>query len=212
MKKYLIAGLIILLPVALTLMIALFLFNLFTTPFVPLVSAALNRLSVPLPQEVILFLSRLIALVLLFILITFLGMVAQQFFFRNLAKMGHWIIYRIPFVKTVYKVSKDIFRALFSPDGKQAFKETVMFPFPDKPSYAIGFLAGEVAEECQSKISEPLVSIFAPTAPHPISGFLFLVPKKDVHTVTMTKEDALKYLVSCGVIHPDSEKSLEELN
>ncbi len=211
MKKYLITGLVILLPVALTVMIVFFLFDLFTAPFVPLVSAALRQFSFSLSPDVTLLLSRLIAMVLLCILITFLGIVAQQFFFRSVGNAGNWIMYRIPFVKTVYKVSKDIFTALFSPDGKQAFKETVMFPFPNKPNYGVGFIAGEVAKECQDKVAEPLVSIFSPTAPHPISGFLFLVPKKDVHSLAMTKEDALKYLVSCGVIHPEAERHDEHL-
>jgi len=209
MKKYFITGLIILLPVVLTAMIVFFLFDLFTAPFVPLVSAALHRISHSLPYELILLLSRFIALVLLFVLILFLGMVAQKLFFKNLAQVGQWIIYRIPFVKTIYKVSEDIFTALFAPDGKQAFKEAVMFPFPNKPNYAIGFLAGEVAKECQEKVDEPLCSVFAPTAPHPISGFLFLMPKKDVCTLDMTKEDAVKYLVSCGVIHPEMENTHE---
>jgi uncharacterized membrane protein len=211
MKKYLITGVIILLPVALTAMIVFFLFDLFTAPFVPIVRAALQCFSLPLYPTITLFLSRIIALILLTVLITFLGLVAQQFFFKNLGKAGNWIIYKIPFVKTIYKVSKDIFTALFAPDGKQAFKETVMFPFPSKPNFGIGFLAGEVAQECQDKVDEPLVSVFSPTAPHPISGFLFLIPKKDVHTIEMTKEDALKFLVSCGVIHPESEKSNDHL-
>lgn len=211
MKKYLITGVVILLPVALTAMIVFFLFDLFTAPFVPIVSAVLNKASISLSPAVTLFFSRVIALVLLSVLITFLGMVAQQFFFRSLGKAGNWIIYKIPFVKTIYKVSKDIFTALFSPDGKQAFKETVMFPFPNKPNYGVGFLAGEVAKECQDKVSEPLVSIFSPTAPHPISGFLFLVPEKEVYKIAMTKEDALKFLVSCGVIHPEAERSDDHL-
>jgi uncharacterized membrane protein len=204
MKKYLLTGLVILLPVALTAMIVFFLFDLFTAPFVPLVSSFLHHFS--LHEDVILFLSRIIAFVLLSVFITLLGMVAQHIFFKNLARAGNWIIYRIPFVKTIYKVSRDIFTAIFSPDGKQAFKDAVMFPFPDKPNYGIGFLAGSVAEECQEKIGEPLESVFFPTAPHPISGFLFLVPKKDISSIDMTKEDALKYLVSCGVIHPPGER------
>ncbi len=211
MKKYLLTGLVILLPLALTAMIVFFLFDVFTAPFVPIVSAFLHHFSIS--NDAVLFLSRIIAFFMLTILITLLGMVAQHIFFKNLALAGNWIMYRIPFVKTIYKVSRDIFTAIFSPEGKQAFKETIMFPFPDKPNYGIGFLAGEVAEECQEKVSEPLASVFYPTAPHPISGFLFLVHKKDISSLEMTKEDALKYLVSCGVIHPAARPvDLAEIN
>ena len=107
---------------------------------------------------------------------------------------------QIPFIKTVYKVSRDIFSALFSSDGKKAFKHSVIVPFPFSPSYSLGFQAGEVAEEIQNKIKEPLVSVFMPTAPHPISGFLFFVPQKDAPKIAMTTEESVKFLVSCGMI------------
>lgn len=207
-KKYLITGVIILLPVALTIMIAVFLFELFTTPFVPIVKSVLHHFSFSLPEEATRFFSRLIALVLLVVFIILLGMIARHFLFKNLASMANRILYKIPFVKTVYKVSRDIFTALFSPDGKQAFKETVSIPFPYPPHVCIGFSSGQAPKECEEKVGEPLVSVFAPTAPHPISGFLFLVPKKDVASLeAMTKEDAIKFLVSCGVIHPQTENT-----
>jgi uncharacterized membrane protein len=203
MRKYLLAGLAILLPVILTAMIVVFLFNLFTTPFVPLVRAGLEPLK--LPPHSILLLSRVIGLVLLCVLILLLGMLAQRFFFKQLASFWHRLIDRIPFVGTVYRGCRDIFKALFAPDGKQAFKESVLIPFPNRSYFAAGFTAGDVAKECQEKISEPLVTVFMPTAPHPISGFLFLVPKKDVYRIDMTKEDVVKYLISCGVVHPEKK-------
>ena len=67
--------------------------------------------------------------------------------------------------------------------------------------------AGEVAEECQEKVGIPLTTVFAPTAPHPISGFLFMLPTKDVLSVDMNNEETIKFLVSCGMILPESEKT-----
>jgi uncharacterized membrane protein len=205
MKKYLITGLIILLPVALTAMIILFLFDIFTAPFVPIVQTILSYVPFALPAGMSLFLSRILALILLCLLILALGAIARHFFFVNLMRFTNKILSHIPFVKTVYKVSRDVISALFSPDGKQGFKEAVMIPFPDKPNYCIGLSSGDAAEECQKKVGQPLVSVFMPTAPHPISGFLFLVNKKNVHPANMTKEDAVKFLVSCGVIVPEPE-------
>ncbi len=206
MKKSFITGLIILLPAALTFMIAAFLFNLFTKPFVPLVEALLNQFSIPLSHETILLLSRIIALILLFVFILVLGMIARHFLFTSLANIANYILFRIPLVNTVYKTSRDILSAIFSPDGKQAFKEVVAIPFPTPPHFCVGLSSGEAPKECEEKAGEELISIFAPTAPHPISGFLFLVPKQDVANLDMTKEDAIKFLLSCGVIHPESEK------
>jgi len=207
LKKSLLTGLVIVLPLVLTAIVAFFLFDLFTTPFVPLVRTFLSHFFKTLPEEITVIFSRLIGLILLILLIFFLGFITRHFFFDTLMNWGNRIVYRIPFVKTVYKLTRDIFSALFSPDGKKVFRETVIVPFPQKPHYCIGFTAGEVPKECQEKAGRTLVSVFTPTAPHPISGFLFLVPEENVFPIKMSKEDALKYLVSCGVVHPETKKT-----
>lgn len=197
-------------PVALTFMIIVFLFDFFTEPFVSIVShffaVVEEKFSFSFPPSLAPFLSRLFALIFLCLFILFLGIVARWFFVKNFFGWANQVISRIPFVKTVYKVSRDIIAALFSANGKKAFKEAVLIPFPERPTFALGFRAGEVAEECQKKVKTPLVSVFLPTAPHPITGFLFLVPEEDVHKVEMTNEEAVKFLVSCGMIHPKEKK------
>ncbi len=197
-KKYLITGLAILLPVALTLMVIIFLVDLFTSPFVQLVKNHIVR--VDLPPALLLFISRILAMIILCIFILLLGVVARWFIIKNIISGTHSLLSRIPLIKTVYKTSCDIIAALFSLDGKKAFKYPVMFPFPYRPTYSLGFQAGEVAEEIKKAIPTPLVSVFAPTAPHPITGFLFLIPEKDVYKLDMTNEEAVKYLVSCGLL------------
>lgn len=215
MKKYLLTGLIILLPVALTLMIISFLFDLFTTPFVQLFTSLLDliqiRLALTLPDSLILFLARLSSLLFLGLFIFLLGFITRWFFIKSLLQWGQRIIDKIPIVKTVYKVSKDILSALFSTDGKKAIKHAVLVPFPEHPNFCVGFQAGEVAEECQKKVDSPLVSVFIPTAPHPISGFLLLMPEKDVKKIQMGNEDVIKLLVSCGMVVPDVDKPLRDL-
>lgn len=214
MKKHLITGLVILLPVALTLMIIIFLFDLFTEPFFqivgPLVELIQQKLKISLPQGITLFFSRLLSLIFLCIFIFLLGVITQLFLVKTLIKWGNYILLKIPLIKTVYKVSKDIFAALFSADGKKVFKNPVMIPFPCKPNHCLGFEAGEVSEELKEKVQKELVSVFIPTAPHPISGFLFFIPEEDVHQVDMTNEEVVKFLVSCGMILPESEPKQEE--
>jgi uncharacterized membrane protein len=204
MKKYFLTGLIILMPLALTLMIILFLIDFFTTPFISMVTEILTHaetaLDFDIPQQLILPASRILALILLCLFIFVLGVLAHWFIVKKIFGWGDRLLSRIPFIKSVYKVSRDIFTALFSSDGKKAFKSSVMIPFPFSPSYALGLQAGEVAEEIQSKVKEPLMSVFMPTAPHPISGFLFFVPKKDAPQINMTIEESVKFLVSCGMI------------
>ncbi len=207
MKKHLLTGLVILLPIALTLMVIIFLFDLFTAPFVaivdPLVLFLQKITHIALPKEITLFLSRIFSLIFLCIFILLLGMITQIFLIRTLIQWGNWILFKIPFIKTVYKASKEIFSALFSPEGKKAFKRPVMIPFPASPNHCLGFEAGEILGECQKKLSTPLVPVFVPTAPHPISGFLFFIPQGDIIEVDMTNEDVVKFLVSCGMIVPE---------
>ncbi len=208
MKKHLLTGFVILLPVALTIMIIVFLFDLFTEPFVnivgPLVDLLQKKGNVVLPHGLTLFISRLLSLIFLCVFIFILGVVTQLFLVKIVINWANQVLFRIPFIKTVYKVSRDIFAALFSSEGKKAFKRPVMIPFPSKPNHCVGFEAGEVARECKEKIKTPVVSVFVPTAPHPISGFLFLMPETDVHSIDMTNEEVVKFLVSCGMIVPES--------
>src|SRR3989339_313941 len=102
MKKYLITGLIILLPLVLTIFVVVFLFDLFTAPFVTIVSAALSYLPYILPHWVVTLLSRLIGLVLLCILPFVLGVIARHFFLKHIIDWTNRILARIPLVKTVY--------------------------------------------------------------------------------------------------------------
>ncbi|MBI5273348.1 MAG: DUF502 domain-containing protein [Chlamydiia bacterium] len=209
MKKYLITGLVILAPVALTLVIIVFLFNLFTAPlahfFIHFFDLFAEKHFFTLPPGLIHLIARIVALLALGVFILLLGCIARWFLVKNFIAGTNLLLSRIPFIKTVYKVSKDIIAAIFSSDGKKAFKYPVMVPFPYPPSFSIGFQAGEVSDEIQQKLQEPMVSVFSPTAPHPISGFLLFIPATDVYKLDMTNEDALKFLVSCGIIHPDAD-------
>lgn len=208
MKKYLITGFVILLPLVLTLIVMNFLFNFFTAPFLKLIEPYFIQ-HTSLPMAVVVFISRLLSLVLLCMVIFVLGIIARWFFVRHVLSLTQTILTRIPFIRSVYKVSRDVFAALFSTDGKKAFQYPVMMPFAQKPTYSLGFQAGDVPQECQRVIPEKLVSVFIPTAPHPLSGFLLLAPAKDVYRLDMSNEDAFKYLVSCGMIHPETEVAKE---
>jgi len=211
MKKHFLTGLAILLPVVLTTMIIIFLFNFLTTPFVNLVSQLFSLIQkhflFTLSKGSALFVSRILVIIFLFIFIFILGVIARWFLIKNIMSGGSRLISRIPIFKSVYKISKEIISALFSLDGKKAFHHPVVLPFPQEPLFGIGFNTGQVAEECQKAVDVPLFSIFTPTAPHPISGFLLFVPQSEVHKLDMSNEEAIKFLVSCGLVcHTSLEK------
>lgn len=208
MKKCFLTGLAVLMPVILTAIVISFLFDLFTDPFLHMVTEFVQHLKSSMQwsfsEGATLFLSRFFAFIFVCILLLVLGAFARWFFLRPIIIAIEKLLGRIPLVKTVYKIMREMITALFATDGKKAFKRPVIFPFPDDPIYCVGFETGEIAKECQEKVSDPLLPIFIPTAPHPISGFLFLMPEKKVKSFDMNNEDALKYLLSCGLVYPGS--------
>ena len=214
MKKHLFAGLVILLPLILTLFILLFLFNLFTSPFVNLATALLsyfpNAYNFLENHNLLEFFSKILVLIFLFFFIFFLGVIARWFFFNSLLNFANRLLCKIPLIKSIYKTSKDIIFALFSTNkDKKAFERSILVPFPSKKSYCVGFVSGEVPKACQDKIEVPLVPVFVPTAPHPISGYFMLIEKDNTQEIDMTKEEAVKLTVSCGVITPERPEQVD---
>ena len=205
MKKSLITGLIIVMPITLTILLFVFLINFFTNPFVDLVRPIVSSWHIAEP-EIITLIARVVSLILVCLSIFLLGVIARWFFIRPLIKWSNVVLSKIPVVKSIYKVTKDIVSAFFSPEGRKAFKYPVMVPFPLEKSYCVGFASGEVPKECLDKSKIELSPIFIPTAPHPISGYLVMVPKDKVSDIAMTNEEAVKFTVSCGVIVPEEIK------
>ncbi len=207
MRKSLITGLIILMPLALTFLIFFFLIDLFTDPFLDITNELLIKLDLTKfiqQQELLTFITRIITIVFLFFLIVLLGFFARVFFLKSLINIANSIFSRIPFVKTIYNATKDIVSA-FLKDKKErkAFQRPIITHFPTKKSKCVSFVSGEIPKCCQEKIKEPLTPVFVPTAPHPISGYLIMVPTKDLCEISMTNEEAIKFTVSCGMLTPE---------
>jgi uncharacterized membrane protein len=207
MKKYFFTGFIALLPIALTLIIANWLFNLFTAPLAGLTEAIILSyekqlgLSMEHHDTLVLFLSRVFALILLLVLILLLGFCGQKFLINVFMKIPERLFSHIPLVRTIYRLSNDITKAMFQ-ENKKTFKETVLLPFPHNDALAIGFVTGDTPEVFKGYKFHTDLAVFVPTAPHPMSGFVLLTPKKIVTHVDVSVEDAFKFLISCGVIHP----------
>lgn len=208
MKKHFITGLIILLPMTLTAMVLGFLIRFLTKPFVGLVSTFLSQIGamnrgffIFSPDQVIRYISQLLILITLFVVTVFLGMVTRWFFINALFRLGDKILHRIPIVNTVYKTTQEIIRTLFASD-KNSFKQVVMVPFPHPGTYMVGLISREAPPECSKSINEELISVLIPHTPNPTTGFLIMFRKKDLIYLSMKPEEAIKCVVSCGVIIP----------
>lgn len=193
MKKHFITGLIILLPLAVTIIVALFLFNLLTDPLAGALSNVLAYFDL-LPVSH--FVSQIIVLIFLVLFTILLGMIARHFFVNYMINLWDLTMHKIPLVRSVYKASQDVIKTLFT-TSNNSFKQVVLIPFPYPGSYSIGFITQEDANIDQQ---DSKIAVFMPTAPNPTSGFLMLFDKKEVIYIDMKVEDAFKYVVSCGVI------------
>ena len=207
MKKYFITGLITLTPLVLTILIFVFLFDFFTQPFLGLVENILKSFDSNISEGIIRFISRIVIFIFLLGLIFLLGVIGRWFLFKSFLNATNKLFSKIPVVKTIYRVLKDIMSAFFSPEGRKAFKAPAMVPFPNEKSYAVGFSSGDIPKECLEKLPNPsYTSVFIPTAPHPISGYMIMVANEKVHNIPMTNEEVVKFTVSCGVVIPEEKK------
>lgn len=207
MKKSFSTGLIILLPFALSIWVLTYLFDLFTNPLYQLIESVLiwyeksQDITLVKHDAFVHFISRLVALVLTFFFIILLGYLGRKFFFHSLMRATNKLIFKIPIVGTLYRLTKDITKAMLSSD-KKTFKESVLIPFPSKETYSVGFITGEVPSNLKEIIPTIDVTVFVPTAPHPISGYVLFSPRSSLQNIAVSVEDTFKFLVSCGVLHP----------
>ena len=212
MKKYFITGLVTLLPLTLTIMVVAFVVNFLTKPFVGFVMQLLSRtqiqklhIGILSGEQIIRYGSQIIILIALFLVTLVLGILARWFLFNSVIKISDKILHKIPIVNKVYKTSQEIIKTIFVTD-KNSFKQVVMVPFPKEGSYSIGLISRTAPEACQKAINqEDLISVFVPTTPNPTTGFLLLFKKEDLIYLDMKTEEAVKYIVSCGVIIPEKK-------
>lgn len=207
-KANFVTGLVLLLPLVLTVGILGFLINTLTKPFVGAVSSFLSHFNFSsqtilfLSKETfILYLSKILVLIALFAGTFILGLFTRLFFMKSLINLSDRILHKIPVVKTVYKTTQDIIKTLFVSD-KNSFKQVVMVPFPKDGMYMLGLIVRESPKVCTDAAKEELISVLVPTTPNPTTGFLIMVKRKELINLNIKPEDAIKYIVSCGVIVP----------
>ncbi|ANH78299.1 DUF502 domain-containing protein [Candidatus Chlamydia sanziniae] len=206
MKKHFITGLIILLPLAITVAIVGMIINFLTQPFVGLASGFFEKISFYSKHRTFLkFVLQIILLFGLFFATVLLGFLTRLMIFKSLLSIYDKILHRIPIIKTVYKAAQQVMTTIFG-SKSGSFKQVVMVPFPNYHTQCIGLVAGDAPTACCNQPSEDdtLITVFIPTTPNPTSGFLTLFKKSDITFVDMKIEDAFKYIISCGVLSTPS--------
>lgn len=209
MKKCFITGLVILLPLAVTIAIVVFIVNFLTKPFIGIVVSFLKEFDILNKgflflsrEQVVLYGSKFLILICLFLFTLLLGMIARWFFFKALLNLSDKVLHRIPLINKVYKTTQEIIKTIFVTD-KSSFKQVVMVPFPKDGTYVMGLVSRESPHVCSEKANAPMVSVLVPTTPNPTTGFLLMYKKEDLIHLDLKPEAAIKYIVSCGVITPE---------
>ena len=144
----------------------------------------------------------LCALLLAIVLIELVGSLARYYFWKRLIELIDLALLRVPLLNKIYGTIKQVNEA-FSPSSKSSFKQVVLVEFPRAGQYSVGFITAEDHREVQQKIKEHVISVFVPTTPNPTSGFLVLVPEREVTRLDMTVADGIKFIISLGAIAPE---------
>lgn len=196
LRTLLIGGLLILAPAYLTIYVLLLLFRFMDGIFAPLIDKTLSTFleepGIHIPG---------LGILLTLLVILFLGWLSTGVVGRRIIESVEAFIRRIPIAKSVYGATKGVLEAV-SRDQADAFKRVVLVEYPRRGMYGIGFVTGGPSRWGPAPHDEELISVFIPTTPNPTSGFLLLVPQRDLIEVPMTIEEGVRMVVSGGILPP----------
>jgi len=199
LKNYFLTGILVSAPVFITFWIVFSLVELFDGLITPLIPYYINP-NYYLPRDV----PGLGLITLIFLLVS-IGFVTASFFGSYIIKKTELIITKIPLIKIFYKTIKQIIETIFK-NNSQAFREVVLLEYPRKGLWVLGFTTGEVKGAVSKKIKSPCINVFVPTTPNPTSGFLLMVPKNQLKYLNTKVDDAVKTIVSAGIIELKSKQ------
>jgi uncharacterized membrane protein len=201
-KKYLVAGLLVWLPLAITIWVLSWLLGAMDGVFDKLLSLA----QAVLPAGAYTTIEGLRQVPGLGVLAMVLGLLLTGVFAANI--VGQWwlrqwdkLLSQIPIVKSIYSSVKQVSDTLFSTNGN-AFREAVLVQYPRQGSWTIAFVTGKPGGEVAAHLSGEHVSVYVPTTPNPTSGFFLMMARSDVLPLNMSVDEALKYVISMGVVAP----------
>ncbi len=205
MKKYLVAGLLVWLPLAVTIYLLSWLLGSLDGLFASILSAS----QALLPESAHASLERLRHVPGLGVVAVLAALLLTGMFAANI--VGQWwlrqydrLMGKIPIVKSIYNSVKQVSDTLFSSNGN-AFREAVLVQYPRQGSWTIAFVTGKPGGEVAERLPGDYVSVYVPTTPNPTSGFFLMMPRSDVLELKMSVDEALKYVISMGVVGPGAE-------
>lgn len=194
LRKYLVAGLLVWVPLGVTVLVVKVLIDLMDRVLLVLPDALH-------PEALVGFRIPGLGLLLSLIVLLGTGVVVANFFGRRLVAFWEALLARIPLVRTVYGAAKQVAETLFADKGA-SFRKVLLIQYPRKGIWALAFYTGTTVGEVQQKTEKEVVNVFLPTTPNPTSGFLIMVPREDVIELDMPVEEGIKLIMTLGVFTP----------
>ena len=194
LRRYLVAGLLVWIPLGVTIFILRVLIGLMdrTLLLIPQQYRPEEWLGITIPGLGLL-------LTVLVLLVT--GLLAANIVGRSMVGLWESMLDRIPVVRSVYSAAKNFAEIVFSDSG-QSFKKVLLIEYPRKGVYSLAFQTATNLGEVQGRTGEEMVCTFVPTTPNPTSGYIIILPKKDIIELDMEIDEALKMIISLGVVVP----------
>jgi uncharacterized membrane protein len=194
MKRYLIAGLLVWVPLGITIWVINFLVT--TLDQTLLLLPGTMR-----PEALIGFRIPGLGVLLSLLILLATGVITANFFGQRLVRIWEAVLGRIPVVKSIYSSVKQVSDTVLSDQGT-AFRKALLVEFPRPGCWTIAFLTGTPADTVIDHLAGEHISIYVPTTPNPTGGYFVMVPKDAVRELDMSVDDALKYIISMGVVSP----------
>ena len=190
-RNYFIAGVVVLIPLGITIYFTLFLINI-SSKILPKELNPNHYLPYEIPG---------VEILISIFLITFIGWLSLSFIGKKLLEIFNNILKRIPFLRTIYSAIEQMISTFTTKEVGQ--KSVVLVEYPRKGTWAVGFATKDNTGEITDKTKKNLVNVFVPTTPNPTSGFLLMFPKEEIIYLDMTFEQASKFIVSAGTSNPE---------
>jgi uncharacterized membrane protein len=193
-KKYFITGLLIWIPIVVTIWVLKFIFDFLDQSLLllPVAFQTESWLGVHIPG---------LGAILTVVVVFGTGFLATNFVGAQLLRFGNNLLHRIPVVNSIYSSVKQISDTLFSSSG-QAFRKALLVQWPHEGAWTIAFLTGTPGGDVVNHVPPDCLSVYVPTTPNPTGGYFVIVKRSDVIELDMTVDQALKYIISMGVVPP----------
>jgi uncharacterized membrane protein len=197
-KKNIIAGLLVTVPVALTYIILEFVITRIDEMMVPVVSKLINEKAM---ENLSGYFVPGMGFLLLILFVFLIGLIATNIFGKKVFKFGELVLHKIPLVRVIYITIKKVVDTI-SQSQTPTFEKMVLITYPRSPLKTVGIVACNTPDMVFKMVGKRSVNVFVPTSPNPTTGFVIAVPIEDVNFLKMTVEEGLKMIISFGVVAP----------